>query len=75
MAFNIISIEDEQIYHDTKKIVLFKNLKRDLIMLSPDKGNGIVLLEKQDYNQSMQDLFSNRTKFRLLPEDPTNLRL
>ena len=44
-------------------------------MLNPDKGNGVVILDKNDYNNSMDNLFSHRSKFRVLSEDPTNSRL
>ena len=44
------------------------------MLLGPDKGNGVVVMDIQDYKQSMQQLFADRTKFRTLDEDPTNTR-
>ena len=53
---------------------LICKLKEKVVLLSPDKGNGVVILDIQDYQQSMQHLFADRTKFRVLQEDPTNRR-
>ena len=49
-----------------------KNLKEKVELLAPDKVNGVVLLDKVDYTSSLEHLFENRTKFRILKEDPTN---
>ena len=43
--------------------------------MKPDKGNGIVLLNKEDYTNSMENLFSDKTKFKQLDSDPTISRL
>ena len=42
--------------------------------MAPDKGNGVVLLDKVDYTNSFEllNLFEDRTKFRILKEDPRN---
>ena len=46
------------------------------MILKPDKGQGVVLIKKSDYKQSMERLFSDQRKFEVLNEDPTirNLR-
>ena len=49
-------------------------LKEKVVLLSPDKGNGVVLLDKADYTESLDQLFADRSKFRILAEDPTNTR-
>ena len=43
--------------------------------MKPDKGNGIVLLNKDDYTRSMEHLFSDKNKFKQLDSDPTLTRL
>ena len=75
MAFNLINIDDHQIYKDQKKIKIIRNLREKVVLLTPDKGNGVVILDKCDYINSMEQLFEDRTKFRVLNEDPTHTRM
>ena len=46
------------------------------MILKPDKGKGVALIKKSDYKQSMEHLFLDQRKFKLLNKDPTirNLR-
>ena len=46
------------------------------MILKPDKGQGVALIKKSDYKQSMERLFSDQRKFKVLNEDPIikNLR-
>ena len=43
--------------------------------MKPDKGNRIVLLNKEDYTNSMENLFSDKNRFKQLDSDPTITRL
>ena len=43
--------------------------------MKPEKGNSIVLLNKEDYTNSMENLFTNKTVFKQLDSDPTIIRL
>ena len=45
------------------------------LRIKPDKGNGIVLVDCFDYKNSVKQMFSDRTKFRKINEDPTFRRL
>ena len=74
MAFNLINVNEQQVFKDKKKIKVIRDLKEKVVLLSPDKGNGVVVMDIVDYKQSMQQLFADRTKFRTLDEDPTNTR-
>ena len=49
-------------------------MKEKVVLLGPDKGNGVVVMDISDYKESMQHLFADRSKFRILQEDPTNSR-
>ena len=73
-AFNLIDIDDKNIFNDANKIKIITRIRETLIM-KPDKGNGIVLLNKEDYTNSMENLFTNKTKFKQLDSDPTITRL
>ena len=58
---------------DLKKLKILKRLKKnkDIIILRPDKGNGVVVLHKVVYNNAISDLLSEDTKFTKLQSDPT----
>ena len=75
MAFNLINVEDRRFFKDKRMLETIRNLKERVVLLAPDKGNGVVILEKDDYKGSIEELFADRTKFRILEEDPTNSRL
>jgi hypothetical protein len=74
MAFNLINVEEQQVYKDKRKIKIIRDLKEKVVLLGPDKGNGVVLVDINDYKESMHELFADRTKFRILQDDPTNKR-
>ena len=40
-----------------------------LVIVKPDKGNGVVILKKNDYNTKSLDILSDSTKFRVLQND------
>ena len=44
------------------------------MILKPDKGNGVVLMNKADYLDAMNQLFSDK-KFKITKNDPTLTRL
>jgi len=41
------------------------------VIVKPDKGNGVVILNKADYNTSLMSIISDTNKFKLLEDDPT----
>ena len=75
MAFNLIYIDNQQMYKDAKKVKIIQDLKEKVVLLSPDKGNGVVIMDRKDYVESMEALFADRTKFRIIKEDPTHSRM
>ena len=38
LAFNLIDLDNNQIFKDKKKINIIKNLRKDFVLLKPDKG-------------------------------------
>ena len=75
MSFNLLDMDSKQLTKDKNKINTLNNLLKDVILLKPDKGNGIVLVNCLDYKNSVKQIFSDRTKFRKINEDPTFRRL
>ena len=71
-----IDIFDKQYSNDNKKINTVKELRGKYMILKSDKGNGIVLwISKVDYYNAMKQLFSDKTKFKIIKNDPTLIRL
>ena len=67
-------------YKPSKKILekynVLKKLrqKEEIIITRPDKGNGVVILNRKDYNEMMHELFNDTTKFKVLCKDLTKTR-
>ena len=74
-AYNFIEIEDKQLHKGCKKVKIMKKLRNRFVILKPDKGQGVVLLKKDDYVRSMENLFSDRSKFKEVSEDTTIRRV
>ena len=53
-----------------------KDLRKDnsIIITKPDKGNGVVIINKLDYLNKMKLLISDATKFKKLTQNPTKSR-
>ena len=61
---------------DLKSYKLLKDLRRNknIVILKPDKGNGVVVLDRTAYDGGILKIISDTSKFKLLAEDPTLLR-
>ena len=60
-----------------RKHGILKTLGRnkDIVILKPDKGNGVVILNHKDYIESILKIVSDDgDKFKTLSEDPTTKR-
>ena len=74
-TYSYIDIYDKQYSHDKKKINIIKQLREKYMILKPDKGNGVVLLNKVHYQDAMNQLFSDKMKFKIIKNVPTLTRL
>ena len=74
-TYSCVDIFDTQFLHDKNKTKVLKQLRQDCVILKPDKGNGVVLINKSEYNLAMKKLFSDRSKFKVIQKDPTLTRL
>ena len=52
---------------------VLRNLRKnkDSIITKPDKGNGIVILDRKLYDNAVQGIISDTSKFGRLNEEPT----
>ena len=63
-------------HNDRKLLQVLKSLKRNknIVILKPDKGNGVVILDRTVYDSSILNIISDSSKFKKLKDDPTLLR-
>ena len=59
----------------SKRIKVLKRLRDKYAILKPDKGNGTVLVKKDDYKNCMTELFADQYKFCKVAEDHTLTQL
>ena len=54
---------------------ILRNLKNDnsVFVLKSDKGNGIVILNRDDYYSKMETILNDTSKFKLLEQDPIQM--
>ena len=45
--------------------------KKDIVVMKPNKGNGVVILDQKLYNNAIEEIISDSSKFKKLNEDPT----
>ena len=53
------------------KVLKELKIKNNIVILKPDKENGVVILDRDDFDKRMLDLISDRSKFSALKKDPT----
>ena len=75
LTVNLISIDDARIYKDSNKIKIIQELRKNVAILKPDRGNGIVLFDTKDYTNSVEHLFKDPKRFQILDTDPTITRM
>ena len=74
-TYNYLDIESRDYQLDQKKIRVLRNLKERFAILKPDKGQGVVLLSKDTYTNTVERISKDKTKFKTLNHDPTLMNL
>ena len=69
-TYNCLKLDIKQYFSDIKMNKVLQNIKQKCLVLKPNKGQGIVLIDKTDYYNSMEHLFNDTSKFTLIHEDP-----
>ena len=56
-----------------KKHGILKKLKKDsdIVIIKPDKGNAVVILDKTSYKKCLLKILDDTSKFKVLSKDPT----
>ena len=70
-TYNYLDLNDKQFISDSKRLKVLKSLKKDYVLLKPDKGQGIVVLKREDYVSSVQRIFDDQRKFKKVYHDLT----
>ena len=60
-------------FNSLKNYKILQKLKcnKDIVITHPGKGNGVVILNRGEYIESVIELISDQKKFRKLKEDST----
>ena len=68
---NYLDFDIKQFISGSKSIKTLRKLKDKCLFRKPDKGQGIVLVNRDDYNDLLENLFNDTKKFQLLDHDTT----
>ena len=75
ITYSYVDIYNKQYSHDKKKIIIIKQLHEKYKILKPYKNNGVVLLNKIGYQDEVNQLLADKSKFKIIKNDPTLTRL
>ena len=70
-TYSWIDIYDKQYSRDKKKNNVIKQHCEKYMILKPDTGNGVVLMNNINYYDAMNQLFSDKMKFKIIDNDLT----
>ncbi|XP_068739114.1 uncharacterized protein [Montipora capricornis] len=58
---------------DLRNFKILKELRKnkDIVILKPDKGNGVVVMDRIAYEQGIFTIISDTSKFKVIDNDPT----
>ena len=70
LAFSLIDVDNCQVFQDKKELEIIKNIRKELVILKPDKGNEVVFIGTNDYYTAVENLFSDKNKFKEIHVNP-----
>ena len=70
-TYNYLDLDIKEFFNEKEKIKTHQNLREKCMILKPDKGQGIVLINERDYYNLLVGLCCDKTKFQVLENDPT----
>ena len=70
-TYSYLDLDSKQFLNDQNHINTIQQLRNKCMILKPDKGQGVVLIDKIDYYNSMERIFNDKTKFKVVNNDPT----
>ena len=73
--FNSYKIFHPFFHREDIKIIKDLRKNKSIVICKPDKGRGVVLLNKIDYIKKMTDIINDNTKFKLIKDDELKLTI
>ena len=70
-TYSYLDLDSKQFLNDQNHINTIQQLRNKCMILKPDKGQGVVLIDKIDYYNSMERIFNDKKKFKVVNNDPT----
>ena len=63
--------------YSQEELNTIKDLRNDnsIVIMKPDKGNGVVILNKDEYHKKMDEILADSSKFEILDDDAVKLTL
>ena len=74
-VFNYLDIDDRRYFHYNKHLNVLRELRNKFGILKQDKGQGIVLMNHNDYINALRKIFDDSTILKKLTKDPIITRL
>ena len=74
-TYSILDLDLKRFSQDSKIVKIIQNLRNRFAILKPDKGNGTVLMYKSDYNNSLERIFNDRSKFKIVNQNDSISKL
>ena len=71
LGFSLFASDKCKEFKDKTKLEIIKTLRKELVILKPDKGNRVALIRANDYYTAVENLSSDKSKFKEIDEDPT----
>ena len=71
-TFDYLDIDDKRYIHDSKSLNVLRESRQKFVILKPDKGQIVVLVDHRDYVNSMQGMFDEASKFKKIEKDYTS---
>ena len=64
-------MDNQKVFKDKRKLQVIKELRKDTVILKPDKGNGVAVTDTTDYYESLENYFqiqqNSRGFMQILP--------
>ena len=73
--FNFVDIDSKRYFHDNKPLNVLRELCRIFSIIKPDKSQAIVLINRDDYINSLRKIFDDSSKFKKAAKNPKIARL
>ena len=64
LAFDLIDLDHQKVFKDKRKLQVIKELRKDTVILKPDKGNGVLVMIRLTTMNPLTNYFQIRQNSR-----------